>query len=139
KTGGQVPLSRRLDVDESIRGCAIGLRLESDGEPAVGVVPRIASRGDRVGENEEDASIAAPGPELFEKQPILVVEYCLEVLPDHVAIGRPVQQVAHRGVVCRYGRSHRSRDTADLKNYRATSWPAPISSTVPYLVASTLI
>src|SRR5262249_62269374 len=103
-------------VDENIGGCATGLRLESDAEPALAVlVARIASRGNRVGENEEGASIAAPWPEPFEKEPILALEHRRESLAAHVAVARSIHRVAHRGVVCRDGPRHRSRGAADVK------------------------
>src|SRR5262245_27384186 len=103
-------------VDENIGGRAAGLRLESDAEPALAVlVPRIASRGNRVGENEEDASIAAPWPEPFEKELILALEHRLESLAAHVAVARSIHRVAHRGVVCRDGPRYRSRGAADVK------------------------
>src|SRR5262249_24685924 len=110
-----IPVEEK-DVDETVRGCSPGLRLESDAEPALAVlVPRIASRGNGVGENEKDASIDASWPEPFEKQRILALEHRLESLSAHIAVARSVHRVAHRGVVCRDGLRHRSRGAADVK------------------------
>src|SRR5262245_291368 len=109
-------LVEKKHVDENIGWCATGLCLESVGESALAVlVPRIASRGNRVGDNEKDASIAARWPEPFEKQRILTLEHRLESLAAHVAVALSIHRVAHRGVVCRDGLRHRSRGAADAK------------------------
>src|SRR5262249_51045521 len=77
--------------------------------------PRIAPRRDRVSEDEECRTIAASRPEPLHEHRIFALEHRLKALATHVALGRPVERVAHHGVVCGDRLRYRPRGTADAE------------------------
>lgn len=103
----------QVAVDDDVGRRLVGPRLEADADPAAaGLVPRVAPRGDGVGESEEGGAVALCGSEPLEQLAELVLEHGLQALAADVTLGRAVDRVADGHVIGRDALGDRARGAA---------------------------
>jgi hypothetical protein len=106
----------QVDVRQDLRRRRARLRLELDADPAAAVLAdAVTPRRDRVGEREERRRRRARRTEPLDELVVLARQHRLEPLPADVALGRPVNRVAHGHVVGRQALRDGARGAADAE------------------------